>query len=215
MAIPNPNDSVVNQYEKFAAVYDKKWSSYLEKSISETLARLPISQGRLLDIGCGTGLLLESLANQSPGFQLFGIDPTAAMLAVAKKRVSQSTTLIQAWAEALPFDAQQFDPTISCNMFHFIKQPESALAEIHRVLKPDGYFVITDWCDDYWTCKLCDLYLRITDPAHVQMYNQRQCRGCLEIAGFEVLQLESYKISWLWGLMTVIARPIQNSDKSA
>ena len=45
------------------------------------------------------------------------------------------------------------------NAFHIFPSPGAALAEMRRVLKPGGMLTLTDWCDDYLTCKLCSLWL--------------------------------------------------------
>ena len=71
-----------------------------------------------------------------------------------------------------------------------------------RVLRPGGQLVITDWCDDYLACRICDWYLRIFSAAHYRTYGVRQCRTLLERAGARGVAVQRYKINWLWGLMT-------------
>jgi hypothetical protein len=75
--------------------------------------------------------------------------------------------------------------------------------------------VVTDWCDDYLFCKFCDLYLRWFDPAHSRMYGTQECWSVLEEAGFRVDRLERYRISWLWGLMTVKARSHEQGPRGS
>jgi len=75
-----------------------------------------------------------------------------------------------------------------------------------RVLAPRGRIVITDWCDDYLACRLCNLYLRVTSRAHYKTYRQQECVRLLNQAGHARPSVERYKISWLWGLMTARAR---------
>jgi hypothetical protein len=65
--------------------------------------------------------------------------------------------------------------------------------------------VITDWCDDYFACRLCNIYLRMTNRAYYKTYRQRECGDLLRAAGFGNVQIERYKINWLWGLMTAVA----------
>ena len=94
---------------------------------------------------------------------------------------------------------------VSCNMFHYIPEPSAALQEMKRVLRPGGRIIVTDWCDDYLACRVCDLCLRLFSRAHFRAYSQRTCGRLLADSGYGVVQIERYKISWLWGLMTATA----------
>jgi hypothetical protein len=71
-----------------------------------------------------------------------------------------------------------------------------------RCLRTGGALVITDWCDDYLACHVCDWYLRLFSPAHVKAYRERDFVRLLKEAGHLRADIERYKISWLWGLMT-------------
>src|SRR5712692_8456050 len=68
-----------------------------------------------------------------------------------------------------------------------------------------GRVVITDWCDDYVACRLCNVYLRLTSKAHYKTYRQAECAALLKEAGHALARIERYKINWLWGLMTAVA----------
>ena len=74
-----------------------------------------------------------------------------------------------------------------------------------RVLRPSGRAVITDWCDDYLACRVCDRFLRIMGRAHTGIYTSETCRILLADASFRNVEVRRYKISWLWGLMTATA----------
>jgi len=197
-------DHVVKEYSRLASVYDTRWSFYIEATTRETIARLSLPPGaRLLDVGCGTGALLERLAHNFPQATLVGVDPVPEMRAVARERLPASTELGEGWAEELPFEDDSFDMVVSCNVFHYIRQPVVALKEMTRVLRPNGELVITDWCDDYLTCRICDWCLRRFSPAHFKAYRERECLGLLKEAGHPQAQIQRYKINWLWGLMMV------------
>lgn len=197
---------VVEQYAKLAPDYDSRWSNYVRVSTDATLARLPRTVGDVLDVGCGTGALVRCLLNDSRVSSLTGVDASREMLSIARKRLSPDVLLHECWAENLPFDDCSFDTVVSCNMFHFIRRPSDALDEMLRVLRPNGVVIITDWCDDYLTCKLFDIYLRWVDPSHFRMYGVSKCRELLEAANAGDIQIEKYKITLLWGLMTATAR---------
>lgn len=196
----------MKEYSSLAQAYDTKWSFYIEATTRETIARLSLAPGaRLLDIGCGTGALLEKLALNFPQATLVGVDPVSEMLAIARGRLPASTELSGGWAEELPFADDSFDMVVSCNAFHYIRQPVETLKEMTRVLRPGGELVITDWCDDYLACRICDWYLRRFSPAHFKVYRERECRRLFKEAGYLRAQIQRYKINWLWGLMTAKA----------
>ncbi len=197
---------MVEEYARLAPEYDAKWSFYIEATTRETLARLDLrSQDRLLDVGCGTGALLQRLSRKHRAGQLSGVDPVPEMLAVARSRLPPEIELREGWAERLPFDDGQFDIVLSCNVFHYVREPAAALREMSRVLSPGGRLVLTDWCDDYLACRVCGLCLRLFSPAHFKVYRERECQSLLLETGHHDVDVERFKISWLWGLMTARA----------
>ncbi len=197
---------VVEKYAGLARDYDKRWSFYLEATTRSTIARLDLApHERLLDVGCGTGALLDRLARSHPSVRLAGVDPVPEMLAIARARLGSAVDLREGWAESLPFETEQFDRVVSCNMFHYVREPLAALLEMRRVLRPGGQLVVTDWCDDYLACRVCDFYLRLFSPAHVRMYGEKECARLVHEAGHARVDVQKYRISWLWGLMTATA----------
>jgi ubiquinone/menaquinone biosynthesis C-methylase UbiE len=200
-------DPVVAEYARAAEHYDEKWAFYVEATTRETLRRLPMTSGaRVLDVGCGTGELMRRLRAKYPHAVLAGLDPVAEMLAVARDKLSGNEDLRTGYADALPWGAGSFDVVVSCNMFHYISHPVEALREMGRVLRPGGSLVLTDWCDDYLACRVCNLYLRLTNRAFYKTYRQAECRELLHAAGYRDVIIERYKISWLWGLMTAVVK---------
>src|SRR5262249_6753873 len=151
--------------------YDRRWSRYVQASIRETPRRLDLAEtGRLLDVGCGTGSLLQAVAARHRRADLAGVDSSAEMLMVARGKLADDVSLRQGRAEALPFADNHFNAVISTSALHFCRRPADALKEMQRVLRPGGRMLITDWCDDYWTCKFCNVFLRIWSPAHYRTY---------------------------------------------
>lgn len=188
----NNEHAVINKYANLASQYDKHWAFYINATLQETLKRLDIKPtDTLLDIGCGTGTLLRSISIKYPSVNLIGIDISKEMLKVAcNKQIKKF----------------RYSRVVSCNAFHYLRKPEECLLEIARVLKFWGRIVITDWCDDYIACRICDLFLRMFNRAHFKMYGLGACERLLRGAGYRNVRIERYKINWLWGLMTAKAQ---------
>jgi len=71
-----------------------------------------------------------------------------------------------------------------------------------RVLKPSGLIIITDSCDNYWLCKIYDLFLRTFSHSHVKTYNTIECERLLKQENFSAIEVDQYNIDWFWGMMT-------------
>lgn len=198
--------AVVREYAQLAPGYDDRWSYYINATTRETLLRMPVAAGhRILDIGCGTGALLATLAARPVTLQLYGLDPVPQMLAIARKRLPATVKLEAGWAEALPFADASLDTVVTCSVFHFIREPEKALAEIGRVLVPGGSLVITDWCRDFPGTWLTDRYLSVCNAAHFHTYAMHELESLLARTGFTAITGDRYKIDWWWGMLTIRA----------
>ncbi len=202
----NRHETVAREYRYLAARYDEKWAFYVEATVRETMRRLPLYLGdRMLDVACGTGAFLQAVTAAHPKVRLAGVDISPEMLAVARQRLPAGVELQVASADALPFRDDSFDIVVTTSAYHFFRVPNEVLNEMRRVLRPGGRLVITDWCDEYLACRICDRLLRLFNSAHYRIYGSTECRAFLEGAGFDGVGVERYKISWLWGLMTAIA----------
>ncbi len=198
------DDPVLKQYARLAQRYDTRWSSYVEATTRETLRRFDAPPAtKLLDVGCGTGTLLHTIGRSHPKVQLWGIDPSREMLAIAHNKLGSHANLKLGQAESLPFPDHFFDIVVSTSVFHYLRDPHKVLGEFARVLKAGGKVVITDWCNDYLACRLLSFYLRVFSRVHFRSYGSNDYRKMLKASQFKPITIERYKISWRWGLITL------------
>ncbi len=99
---------------------------------------------------------------------MVGVDISEKMLVIAhqKFQVCTNISFYTAPASELPFADHSFDMAISANSFHYFDDPDAVLREMRRVLKPDGKGIILDWCKDYLLCRICDVVLKLFNPAY-------------------------------------------------
>jgi 2-polyprenyl-6-hydroxyphenyl methylase / 3-demethylubiquinone-9 3-methyltransferase len=103
------------------------------------IEQLQKSPCKVLDIGCGAGLLANPLA--LAGHAVTGIDLSSSSLDIAKKGdKTKSVSYLHAKAEELPFAPASFDAVIAMDLLEHVEKPELVIAEAARVLKPGGLF---------------------------------------------------------------------------
>jgi len=203
--------TVTDQYNQIANVYDRRWKRYVTNTLNFFKAWAEIAPtaavAAVLDIACGTGELERLLLQNNPTQIITGIDISEQMLVQAQQKLERypNITFKEASASDLPFPAQSFDVVVSANAFHYFSDPQAALAEMKRVLKPEGKLVILDWCRDFWFCRLCDWVLQRIDPAHQQCYSEAELHTLLENAEFCISRAQRVRFDVTWGLMAVAA----------
>jgi ubiquinone/menaquinone biosynthesis C-methylase UbiE len=201
-------ESVRQEYDRLAASYDRRWRDYVDVTLRAVVESTSIQGNeRILDIACGTGELERLLLARWPDLQIFGTDISTEMLRrAAGKDENRKASFVRAAASHLPFPDQSFDYAICANSFHYFHSPLKALQEVHRVLRPHGTFVFIDWCDNYLSCKLCGMWLRLTDPAFFRTYTVHASQAMLEKSGFEVMRKDHFRVGWIWGIMRFVCR---------
>jgi ubiquinone/menaquinone biosynthesis C-methylase UbiE len=178
----------------FAAVYDPL-SARAEDKFGAELKRklLAGTRGRVLEIGVGTGLSFPHYPADVE--ELVGVDPSEPMLRRARKRaleLGREVTLIEAPAEALPFPDDSFDTVVTLAALCSVEHPARAVAEIRRVLRPDGRFVFLEHvrADDPKLARWQDRLERPWGWIAGGCHPNRRTLDEIESAGFELLELE-------------------------
>lgn len=104
----------------------------------------------LLDVGCGTGVLLEMAKTDYPRIKAIGIDPDQRALQIARRRLDRAglqAELHQAFGQSLPLPDASVNLCFSTLAFHHMSNEvkPKAFLEIYRVLKEDGRLILSDF----------------------------------------------------------------------
>lgn len=105
---------------------------------------------RILDVGCGTGTLVVLIKRLHPEVSVVGLDPDPGALARAKQKADRERLSIQldrGFSDHLSYPDNSFDRVFSSFMYHHLSSDEKGktLAEIRRVLRPEGSFHLLDF----------------------------------------------------------------------
>jgi MPBQ/MSBQ methyltransferase len=218
--------AVAQLFDAMAPTYDdlEPWYEHLyavlHGILRETIGPAPPGGGSALDAGCGTGF--QSALLTELGWDAHGIDVSAGLLAVARRRLP-GAALALASVETLPYPDASFDAIVCCgSTLSFVDEPARALAELGRVLRPGGRLLLD--CEhrpsldlawtlasalagdalgygvtarDAWRALTAGRSLRLTYPGYGQLwlFTRRELATMLHAAGLTPVRA--------WGLHNV------------
>ncbi len=146
------------QNEKARRVWNAPGARYDEISrsiadaIEHAVERLAPAPGeRILDLATGTGWASRSVARRCPGATVIASDIADELLAAARSLAEREQLTVDyriGDAESLPFEDAELDAVVSTFGVMFASKPQTAAAELARVVKPGGRIVLATWSDD-------------------------------------------------------------------
>ncbi|MGL4465270.1 MAG: class I SAM-dependent methyltransferase [Planctomycetia bacterium] len=194
-------DQARKQYDEAAADYDRRWSRYVDGSLTAVAARLPLHTNRLLDVPCGPAGLHTRMKQDRRPAEYVGVDASAAML----RQALPDLNLIQGDAARLPFADETFDVVVSASGLHYVDDPTVWLTEFHRVTKPGGRLLLVDWHGDAWPLVLLGWWIHRKSPAVRRIHRPAAVAAALRTVGYNVLETSSIRIDWFWRLFLIEA----------
>ena len=153
-------------FNRQASIYDEKDTIYYSKYgkiscnyVSEYLKN--IDYNKLLDIGSGTGYLINMLKDKEMT-EFYGLDLSEEMIKIAESKNIKNAQFILGSANKLPFDDDTFDIVTCIQSFHHYPYPNEAMREAYRVLKKGGLYILSDtgvggiaaWIDNHILFKI-------------------------------------------------------------
>src|SRR5947209_8317242 len=176
----------------------------LKPAFDAALEALAIEPGtRMLDAGCGAGLVLRLAADR--GADVSGLDASEGMLTHARRRVP-GAALVQGEIEDLPYEDSSFDVVTGFNSFQYAARPAHALSEAARVVVADGRVLLLNWAP----ADRCEAgeYLRGLGalmpppppgaPGPFALSDEDALRGLFDQAGLDVLSIEDVRCEWTY-----------------
>ncbi len=170
------------------------------KQRQEVIAQLSLKIGEsVLDVGSGSGILVrDMLGKVGNSGVVVGVDTSGPMIAMSRELYPEAS-FRKGDASSLPVESGVFDAVTANQVLCFLPDVESALVEMHRVLRPSGRLVIldTDWDTLLWNC--CDQALlnavvsELTSP-YVSRNIPRTLSRQLESVGFELVERKAFPI---------------------
>jgi phosphatidylethanolamine/phosphatidyl-N-methylethanolamine N-methyltransferase len=145
MATDMQRDSVAEAYGRWAPVYDIVFGPVFRQGRRAAVAAAERIGGHVLEVGVGTGLSLSAYSKSS---QVVGIDICQPMLEKARQRVRRQglanvESIVVMDAENLTFPDASFDVVVAQYVVTAIPNPETALDEFVRVVRPGGEIILT------------------------------------------------------------------------
>jgi ubiquinone/menaquinone biosynthesis C-methylase UbiE len=178
------------------------------RSVPEREGRPP----RVLDVACGTGLLLSQLLGQVPELEAYGIDASADMLVQARARLDGFP---QVWLERaevgtgktanLPYAPGTFDLITYTNALHAMPDPIATLRGLRRLLSPGGQLVLEDFArrPPPFPWRAFEWLVRLVVGGQVHVYTLAEVQELARQAGLCIVCEKAFSIDWLlrgWAL---------------
>jgi len=151
---------VKDDYAFGSEVFSKRAKPW--ESIFELIKNQVGKNKKVLDVGCGNGRYFEALDGK--GVEYMGVDSCEGLIKKTRKHENTKTEFLVGDILDLPFEKDQFDYVLGIAVLHHIPSRElqlKALSEMHRVLKPGGKLIMTNWNlgREIWSFKHMALWL--------------------------------------------------------
>jgi ArsR family transcriptional regulator len=143
-------DAASEYFEQIAPIWDEERSLHaaadtVEAAIVGAVGDEPL--GRLLDVGTGTGRMLQLLADRAD--RAVGLDASHSMLSVARANLERSGVvnweLRHGDVHSPPLDAASFDLVVIHQVLHYLDDPSRAIGEAARLVAPGGRLLVVDF----------------------------------------------------------------------
>jgi len=159
----------------------------------------PQVTGKVLDIGCHSGLFTQKIIDSIPHKNVYGVDISTEAIEYAKKRI-KGGNFYTANAHTLPFKNNFFDQVYCLEMLEHVEHPEGVVSEIKRVLKKSGNGVILVPTESY-LFRLVWFFWNIINPvwkhAHIQHFSEKTLTALLKKYNLKIVESKKFQFNML------------------
>lgn len=148
--------------------------------------------GRILDVGCGKGLLLNGLREK--GWDVVGTE----LSDVASLRAREAGIQVHNRAvEEISFEPGSFDVITLYHCLEHLANPKETLVHLHRLLRPGGFLVIEVPNIGSWYARVFrDAWFHLDVPRHLYHFNPKTLHAFLEVTGFQVKRQKTINLQY-------------------
>lgn len=194
-------------WDKAVGDYEAGWRAQLEPAQSLMLEMAALEPGeRVLDVACGTGLVsLRVLEAVGEAGAVVGTDISAEMVVAARRAAQQrgyrNATFERFDAESMALDGRSFDAAVCALGLMYFPEPENALREMLRLLKPGGRAAAVVW-GARANCGWAEIFpivdARVSSevcPLFFQLGTKDSLARCFSVAGYDDVRLERIAVA--------------------
>ncbi|HEY4383540.1 MAG TPA: class I SAM-dependent methyltransferase [Ktedonobacteraceae bacterium] len=203
---------------KRATSYNRIWKTFSAKTLTATCSVIDLTQlqvvarkhgkyPRILDVACGTGLLLQQLSLLIPQAELYGVDASQDMLFQARLLLENypyvyftQASLKDGEMVGLPYEPGSFDLITCTNALHYLDNPAAVLRGLAQLLVPQGQMVIEDYARRTFPFpwRLFTCFMKHVDPQYKRAYTLKEAQTLCQVAGLQVTTTRAFSIDLLW-----------------
>jgi len=215
---------------KNARRYNVQWKSYTETTLNHVISAIDFSllndvavqEGRtprVLDVACGTGILLKRLLERIPTLEAYGVDGSQDMLAQARRALSSYPNVVLEQAEVgagsnanLPYEAAFFDLITMTNVLHDISKPQETLQQLSKLLATNGQLIVEDYARRTapFPWKPFEWGIKRIEHEYVKAYTLHEAQQLIEDAGFSGLQGDTFEVDFVFHAWVVQAMRVDD-----
>ena len=198
--------------------YNRRWRTYTRKTLAEVQATIDLPAlrrvlerlgrpPRVLDVACGTGVLLKWLLEQLPDMEAYGVDASSDMLEQAGAALKEQPHVHLEQGEVgadettgLPYAPETFDLITFTNALHDLPEPVATLSGLKRLLAPEGQLVMEDFArrESPFPWAAVEWFLRRVEGERGHALTLAEAQTCCMQVELRVNCGKAFTVNWLW-----------------